>query len=57
MTTPVTTIQPEATVAEAAQRMLDRKIGALPVTDHGYLAGIITETDLMKILMREIGKE
>lgn len=57
MTTPVTTIQPEATVAEAAQRMLDRKIGALPVTDHGFLAGIITETDLVRIVMREIGKE
>lgn len=57
MTTRVATVEPEASVAEAAQRMLDRKIGALPVLDHGHLAGIITETDLLRALVREIGKE
>jgi CBS domain-containing protein len=57
MTTRVATIEPEATLAEAAQRMLDRKIGALPVTDHGYLAGIITETDLLQVLVRVLGEK
>jgi CBS domain-containing protein len=57
MTTPVATIVPEAAVSEAARRMLDRKIGALPVLDQGYLAGIITETDLLQVLVREIGEE
>jgi acetoin utilization protein AcuB len=57
MTTRVVTIEPEATVAEAAQGMLDWKIGALPVTDHGYLAGIITETDLLQVLVKEMGEE
>ena len=55
MTTPVATIAPDATLGESAQRMLDRKIGALPVTDQGYLAGIVTETDLMQVLVREMG--
>jgi CBS domain-containing protein len=57
MTTPVSTIAPEATVADAARRMFDRKIGALPVLDQGYLAGIITETDLLQVLVREMGEE
>ncbi|MBM4067636.1 MAG: CBS domain-containing protein [Planctomycetes bacterium] len=47
MTTQVATIAPEATLALAAQRMLDWKVGALPVTDCEDLAGIITETDLL----------
>jgi CBS domain-containing protein len=57
MTTPVATIAPEATLAEAAQRMLDGKIGALPVTDQGYLAGIITETDLLQAWVQGRGEE
>jgi CBS domain-containing protein len=56
MTTPVTTIAPEATLANAARRMIDKKIGALPVTDSGDLVGIITETDLLKICGREINE-
>jgi CBS domain-containing protein len=56
MTKRVATIEPEATLAQTAQRMLDRKIGALPVTVDGHLAGIITETDLLQALVREIVK-
>ena len=56
MTMRVATIEVEATLADAAQRMLDRKIGALSVTDHGRLTGIITETDLLKVLVREISE-
>jgi CBS domain-containing protein len=48
MTTSIATIEPEATLAEAAQRMIEWKIGALPVVDDGNLTGIITETDLLK---------
>lgn len=48
MTTRVATIEPEATLKVAAQRMLDWKVGALPVTDGDDLVGIITETDLLK---------
>lgn len=39
-----------ATLAQAAKRMVDCKIGALPVTGHGKLLGIITETDLLRVL-------
>jgi CBS domain-containing protein len=57
MTTRVATIAPEATLAHAAQRLIDGKIGALPVTDDGDMVGIITETDLLKVLARELAAE
>ena len=52
MTSPVMTIDASADIQEAAHIMVERRIGALPVTDaHRGLAGIITETDLLKALI------
>jgi len=48
MTRSVITIAPDRPVAEAAQAMLERKIGALPVTEGRRVVGIITETDLLR---------
>ncbi|MDR0888145.1 MAG: CBS domain-containing protein [Candidatus Methanoplasma sp.] len=42
------TIGPDATVAEAAQVLADRRIHRLPVVEDGKLVGIITPTDLLK---------
>lgn len=39
------TIAPDATVFEAIQMMSDKNVGALLVTDHGKLIGIISERD------------
>jgi CBS domain-containing protein len=41
----VWTIAPDATVFEAIQMMSDKNIGALLVTEHGKLIGIISERD------------
>jgi CBS domain-containing protein len=41
----VWTITPEATVFEAIQMMSDKNVGALLVTEHGKLIGIISERD------------
>jgi CBS domain-containing protein len=41
----VWTIPPDATVFEAIQMMSDKNVGALLVTDHGRLIGIISERD------------
>ena len=41
----VWTIAPEATVFDAIQMMADKNIGALLVTDHDKLVGIISERD------------
>lgn len=43
--TAVWTIAPEATVFEAIQLMSDKNVGALLVTEHDKLIGIISERD------------
>jgi acetoin utilization protein AcuB len=48
MTKDVITISPAQAAREAAQVMVDNKIGALPVVSSGQLVGIITETDVLR---------
>ena len=48
MITDVITISPEADIKEAGKIMLDKKIGCLPVVEGSKLAGLITETDLLR---------
>ncbi len=48
MSKDVVTTESDREAWEAAQVLLDRKIGALPVVDRGQLVGIITETDLLR---------
>jgi acetoin utilization protein AcuB len=45
------TIGLDATLEEAAQLMVQNKIGCLPVLEEGIVVGIITETDLLAQLM------
>ena len=51
MTTPVITVTPETPVQEAARIMAEMKIGGLPVVEAGKVIGIITETDLFRVLL------
>jgi len=55
MTTSVITVGPDRSAREAAQVMLDHRIGALPVTDAGRLIGILTETDLLRAFAHAAG--
>ncbi len=49
MTSPVISVEPDSTVAQAVQIMLQRRISGLPVIDKtGRLAGIVTEGDLLR---------
>jgi CBS domain-containing protein len=50
MSHPVATIERDQTVRKAANLMEGRTIGCLPVTDHGKLVGIITTSDLLRLL-------
>ncbi len=52
MTKSVVTVESGREATEAAQVMLDNKIGALPVVDRGHLVGIITETDLLRAFVK-----
>jgi acetoin utilization protein AcuB len=55
MTQPVVSIGPMFPVEEAARLMLDRRISALPVLEQGHLVGIITETDILRLLVKAMG--
>jgi CBS domain-containing protein len=44
-------ITPDTPVLDAAQCMLDHKIGGLPVVEHGRVVGVITESDLFRLLV------
>jgi CBS domain-containing protein len=45
-------VEPGDSIAEAAQRMVERNLGAVLVLDGGRLAGIMTERDLMRAVAR-----
>ena len=47
MNEPVITVDPDATVQDAARLMVENKIGCLPVVSEGRLEGLLTETDLL----------
>jgi len=51
MTENVVTVGPDATVADAARLMAEKKIGCLPVVDGDLLVGIVTESDLLRLLI------
>jgi acetoin utilization protein AcuB len=55
MTREVRTVTEETPIEEAARIIADNKIGGLPVMRDGRVVGLITETDLFKILLELMG--
>jgi len=53
MTRKVLTVQPATPLQDAAQLMLEHKIGGLPVVDdHNQVVGVITETDIFRVFVK-----
>lgn len=52
MSTPVVTVSPGDDLEKAARLMLVDKVGALPVVEAGRVVGIITETDLLRQVVK-----
>lgn len=50
MTTHVHTVGPSATLKDAAKKMLEHRIGALPVVTGELLVGILTHTDVLRLI-------
>jgi CBS domain-containing protein len=48
MTPDVLAVAPEDTIGEAAQKMVDRGVSSVAVSDFGRLIGILTERDLTR---------
>ncbi|NJD26673.1 MAG: CBS domain-containing protein [Chloroflexi bacterium] len=51
MTRQVVVVQPDTPIKEAAQLMVDHKIGGLPVVEDGRVVGVITETDIFRVFV------
>lgn len=55
MTKDVITVEEDTPLEEVARIMADNKVGSTPVMRQGELVGIITETDVFKILLEMMG--
>ncbi|MBK8987989.1 MAG: CBS domain-containing protein [Chloroflexi bacterium] len=55
MTKAVLTISENTPIEEAARLMVDNKVGGLPVMRGDQLVGVITESDLFKVLLELMG--
>ena len=53
MTEDPITVEPDATVDEAAHLIASRKHNRLPVIEHGRLVGVVTRVDVLEGLTRE----
>ena len=52
MTKDVVTIGPRDSLADAAGLMMQKKIGSLPVTENGRVVGMLTETDMLRLIFQ-----
>jgi acetoin utilization protein AcuB len=58
MTRKLLTINQQASIGEAAQIMLENKFSGLPVVDDaGQLVGILTESDIFRLVVSEWNKD
>ncbi len=53
MTEDPVTIEPSASVQEAARKIARSKHNRLPVVEHGRLVGVVTRVDVLEALVRE----
>jgi acetoin utilization protein AcuB len=53
MTRDVVTVSPDATIRDAANLMLKHEVGALPVMEDDKLIGIITESDIFRVIVQQ----
>ena len=51
------TINPSATIQEAAERMLEYQVSGLPVIRNGKVIGIITESDIFRLVVESWAEE
>ena len=51
------TVDPEETIQDAAERMLEYQVSGLPVTDGNRLVGTITESDIFRLVVESWSAE
>lgn len=55
MSREVSTAHPDDPIEKAANEMREKRIGCLPVVEHGALVGIVTSSDVMEALTYLVG--
>ena len=55
MSREVSTAHPDDPIEQAANEMREKRIGCLPVVEHGTLIGIVTSSDVMEALTYLVG--
>ena len=53
MSSPVIVVSPEDDIEKAATIMVEKHVHALPVVEHGRVVGIISRSDLVRMLAQE----
>lgn len=56
MTTDPITVEPDDTVQDAAEAMLEYQVSGLPVTSEGRVVGVITESDIFRLVVKSWGE-
>ena len=51
MTRDPVTVTPDMPIIEVAQRLLEHRIGGVPVVEYGHVVGVITESDLFRLIV------
>lgn len=54
MTSPAVSVNPETAIDDAAFRMADHNIKRLPVVDSDKVVGVVTRSDIMRALIRDM---
>ncbi len=57
MSKPAKTIAPGATIEELAELMIERRMNPIPVVDDGRLVGIVSRSDIVRLMAREFEPE
>lgn len=53
MSKPAKTVAPNATIKELAELMVERRMNPIPVVDNGRLVGIVSRSDIVRLMARE----
>lgn len=51
MTRDPVTVTPDTPIIEVAQQLLEHRIGGVPVVEDGHVVGVITESDLFRLIV------
>jgi CBS domain-containing protein len=52
MSRPVFSVEADTPILVVAELMLEHRIGGIPVTEDGRVVGIITESDLFRLIVK-----